>query len=142
MSFSKMLEILQERNGKRIVLIRQGAFFIATGKDAVLLHGRLNLKCTCFKDNMCKIGIPVASIEKYIDKLDKTGYSYVIYDYDKTKHEIKEIVRRPGRATRLTNKNLNCLKCKGIAGYKEDEYLIALSNFFEKLENNSKIETE
>ena len=56
MSFSKMLEILQERNEKKIVLIRLGMFYIATGRDAVLLHDKLNLKCTCFTDNVCKVG--------------------------------------------------------------------------------------
>ena len=55
MSFSKMLEILQERNEKKIVLIRLGMFYIATGRDAVLLHDKLNLKCTCFTDNVCKV---------------------------------------------------------------------------------------
>ena len=138
MSFSNMLEILQERNRKKIVLIKQGAFYIATGRDAVLLHDKLNLKCTCFKNNVCKVGIPVTSIAKYMDRLDKSGYSYVIFDYDKTKHELKEIIKKQGRTTRLTNENLNCLKCKGISAYKEDEYLLALSNFFEKLENNEK----
>ena len=69
MSFSKMLEILQERNEKKIVLIRLGMFYIATGRDAVLLHDKLNLKCTCFTDNMCKVGIPVIAIDKYIEKL-------------------------------------------------------------------------
>ena len=62
MSFSKMLEILQERNEKKIVLIRLGMFYIATGRDAVLLHDKLNLKCTCFTDNVCKVGIPVIAI--------------------------------------------------------------------------------
>ena len=50
MSFSKILEILQERNEKRIVLIKLGMFYIATGRNVVLLH------------------------DKYIEKLDKTGY--------------------------------------------------------------------
>ena len=69
MSFSKMLEILQERNEKKIVLIRLGMFYIATGRDAVLLHDKLNLKCTCFKNNICKVGIPVNSLEKYVENL-------------------------------------------------------------------------
>ena len=77
MSFSKMLEILQERNEKKIVLIRLGMFYIATGRDAVLLHDKLNLKCICFTDNVCKGGIPVIAIDKYIEKLDKTGYGYL-----------------------------------------------------------------
>ena len=38
MSFSNMLEILQEKNKDRIVLIRLGTFYIATGRDALLLH--------------------------------------------------------------------------------------------------------
>ena len=28
------------------------------------------IKCTCFKNNICKIGIPINSLEKYIEKLD------------------------------------------------------------------------
>ena len=44
--------------------------------------------CTCFTDNMCKVGIPVIAIDKYIEKLDKTGYGYVIYNYNKDKAEL------------------------------------------------------
>lgn len=133
MSFGKMLEILQERNEKKIVLIRLGMFYIATGRDAVLLHDKLNLKCTCFTDNMCKVGIPVIAIDKYIEKLDKTGYGYVIYNKDKA--ELTEFLTKPGRATRITSKNLNCLTCKGISAYKDDEYILALCNYYEKLSN-------
>ena len=52
MSFSSMLEILQAANKEKIVLIRLGAFYIATGRDAILLHRKLQLKVTCFKNNM------------------------------------------------------------------------------------------
>ena len=131
MSFSKMLEILQEKNGARIVLIKLGHFYIATGKDAVLLHNKFGLKCTCFKNNICKVGVPVTAIDKYIEKLDKTTYSYVVYDYIKEKKELKKIINRPGRACRLKNKNINCLKCKGIAAYEDDEYVLALNKFFD-----------
>ena len=58
MSFSNMLEILQEKNKNNIVLIRLGVFYVATGKDAVFLSKELNLKCICFKKQVCKIGIP------------------------------------------------------------------------------------
>lgn len=135
MSFSKMLEILQERNEKKIVIIRLGMFYIATGRDAVLLHDKLNLKCTCFTDNMCKVGIPIIAIDKYIEKLHKTGYGYVIYNYNKDKTELTEILRKSGRATRTTNRNLDCLTCKGISAYKDDEYILALCNYYEKLSN-------
>lgn len=136
MSFSKMLEILQERNEKKIVLIRLGMFYIATGRDVVLLHDKLNLKCTCFTDNVCKVGIPVIAIDKYIEKLDKTGYGYVIYNKDKA--ELTEVLTKAGRATRITSKNLNCLTCKGVSAYKDDEYILALCNYYEKLSSEEK----
>ena len=135
MSLSKMLEILQERNEKKIVIIRLGMFYIATGRDAVLLHDKLNLKCTCFTDNVCKVGVPIIAIDKYIEKLDKTGYGYVIFNYNKDKTELTEILRKSGRATRTTNRNLDCLTCKGISAYKDDEYILALCNYYEKLSN-------
>lgn len=69
-------------------------FYIATGRDAVLLHDKLNLKCTCFTDNVCKVGIPVIAIDKYIEKLDKTGYGYVIYNYNKDKAELTEVLTK------------------------------------------------
>ena len=135
MSFSKMLEILQERNEKKIVLIKLGMFYIATGRDAVLLHDKLNLKCTCFTDNVCKVGVPITAIDKYIEKLDKTGYGYVIYNYNKDKAELTEVLTKVGRDTRITSKNLNCLTCKGISAYTDDEYILALCNNYEKLSN-------
>ena len=142
MSFSKMLEILQERNEKKIVLIRLGMFYIATGRDVVLLHDKLNLKCTCFTDNVCKVGIPVIAIDKYIEKLDKTGYGYVIYNYNKDKAELTEVLTKTGRDTRITSKNLNCLTCKGISEYKDDEYMLALYNYYEKLSNEENEKTK
>ena len=135
MSFSKMLEILQERNEKKIVLIRLGMFYIATGRDAVLLHDKLNLKCTCFTDNVCKVGVPITAIDRYIEIWDNIGDGYVIYNYRTDNAELTEVLTKAGRATRITSKNLNCLTCKGISAYKDDEYILALCNYYEKLSN-------
>lgn len=126
MSFSNMLEILQEKNKGKIVLIKLGAFYVATEKDAVLLHNKLELKCTCFKNNTCKVGIPINSLEKYIEKLDKIKYSYIIYDYNKEKNELKEIYSKIGKQNKVVDKNINCLKCKGVVAYKNDEYMEAI----------------
>lgn len=78
-----MLEILQDKDSSKVVLIKLGHFYIATGRDAVLLYKKLNLKCTCFKNNICKVAIPVNSLEKYVEKFNQMQYSYIIYDYDK-----------------------------------------------------------
>ena len=66
-----MLEILQDKDSSKVVLIKLGHFYIATGRDAVLLHKKLNLKCTGFKNNICKVGIPVNSLEMYMAKFQK-----------------------------------------------------------------------
>ena len=80
MSFSTMLEILKEKEKGKIILIRLGAFYIAVGEDAVVLHKELQLKCTCFKNRICKVGFPVNSLEEYIEKLEKLPYGYIVYD--------------------------------------------------------------
>ena len=82
MSFSKMLEILKKKE-KKIVFVECGAFYLAVGEDAVFLHDTLRLKCTCFRNNICKIGIPINSIEKYLVELNKLKYAYTVYDFDK-----------------------------------------------------------
>ena len=126
MSFSNMLEILQEKNKGKIVIIKLGTFYVATGRDAVLLHNKLELKCTCFKNNICKIGIPVNSLEKYIEKLNSIKYSYIIYDYNKEKNELIEKYTKIGKQNKILDKNINCLICKGTRAYKNDEYMEAI----------------
>ena len=132
MSFSSMLEILQAANKEKIVLIRLGAFYIATGRDAILLHSKLQLKVTCFKNNICKVGVPVDTLDKYLERLDKTKYSYVVYNYDKEKKELQLIREKEGKKNKITGENINCLLCKGPEAYKEDEYMQALNKMFEK----------
>ena len=83
MSFSNMLEILKQKNKGKIVIVKLGSFYIATEEDAVLLHDKLNLKCSCFKNNMCKVGFPINSLEKYIEKLNSIKHSYIIYNFDR-----------------------------------------------------------
>ena len=82
MSFSRMLELLKKKEKGKIVFVKLGNFYIATEEDAVILHKKLQLQCSCFKNNTCKVGFPVVALEKYIEKLDKIKYSYVIYAYN------------------------------------------------------------
>ena len=44
MGFSKMLELLQEKNKGYIIMANAGAFYLARGKDAVKLNEILGLK--------------------------------------------------------------------------------------------------
>ena len=67
-----MVEGLKERDKEKLLIIGLGAFYIAIGEDAVLLHEKLGLKCTCFKNHICKVGIPRNSIGKYIKEIEKS----------------------------------------------------------------------
>ena len=126
MSFSTMLDGLKEQEKRKIVFIKLGTFYVAVGEDAVLLHNKLELKCTCYKNHMCKVGFPVNALDKYVEKLNETKYAYVIYDYDNKKVELKEIMRKRGKLNREEEKTINCLECKGASKYPDDNYMLAL----------------
>ena len=54
MSFSTMLDCLKEQEKGKIVFIKLGTFYVSVGEDAVLLHKKLDLKCTCIKKKFTK----------------------------------------------------------------------------------------
>ena len=68
MSFSQMLDLLKKKEKGNIVFVKIGTFYITVGEDAVLIHKKLNLKCTCYKKNICKVGFPVVAFDKYVEK--------------------------------------------------------------------------
>ena len=63
-----MIEILQSKNKGKIIICNSGNFYIAVGKDAVLLNRILGLKVNCLKLEICKVGFPIIALEKYISK--------------------------------------------------------------------------
>ena len=69
-------------------------------------------------------------------KLDKIKYSYIIYDYNKEKNELKEIYSKIGKQNKVTDKNIKCLKCKGIVAYKNDEYMEAIYKLLNQEKTN------
>ena len=142
MSFSTMLDCLKEQEKGKLVFIKLGTFYIAVGEDAVLLHKKLELKCTCYKNHTCKVGFPVNALEKYIEKLNETKYAYVIYDYDRNKIELKEVMRKNGKMNRGTEQTINCLVCKGPKKYPEDEYMLALLKLQEQILRDAGMDIE
>lgn len=76
--------------------MRDGIFFIAIGKDAVIINEIFKLKPICFREKICKCIIPVKSIEKYINKIAEKGLSVILYNYtkiDKNINVTEEIFR-------------------------------------------------
>ena len=92
MSFSQMLDLLKKKEKGNIVFVKIGTFYITVGEDAVLIHKKLKLKCTCYKKNICKVGFTVVAFDKYVEKLNETKYGYAIYDLNLEKTELKEII--------------------------------------------------
>ena len=86
--FVEKVKRLQQKNPGKIVLIRSGIFFCGIGKDAVILNNLIKYKPICIQSGICKIGIPVSCFKQVIPKLVQTGYSYIVYDYNKEKNEI------------------------------------------------------
>ena len=64
MEYLEMIEKLKQMYPNRIILISCGAFYIATGEDAVTLNKELELRVSCAKKYVCKIGTPKMSICK------------------------------------------------------------------------------
>ena len=138
-----MIELLQNKNKGKIVLINSGAFYVARGKDAILLHNLLNLKLNCIETEICKIGFPINSIEKYTKLIEEKGYSYIVYNFDNKTGKLREIKQNKGKRINTIKENkLNCYMCKNTTKiYKStDKYIQAVSKLYEEEFNKNKEE--
>ena len=106
MKFLEMVEDLQkeEKNQNKIILVKCGVFFVAIGKDAILLHEILGLNVTCIKPGICKVGIPRLNCIKYTDKLENSGYGYILYDYNSKNKKAEAKYEYMGKANTETEK--------------------------------------
>ena len=62
MKYLELVEKIQNNNKDYVVLIQSGIFFIAIGRDALILNQEIGLKRTCMKKEICKVRI---SSEKF-----------------------------------------------------------------------------
>lgn len=134
MGISTMLKLLQEKESGKIVLVNIGNFYVASGKDAVLLNKILDLKLTCLEKGICKVGFPISALEKYTNKIEEKQYSYIVYRYiaKELKLEITKIHKAKNK-NEIIQEKANCLLCKGIKAYpKEDKYIEAVAKLYEK----------
>ena len=73
MGFSKMLELLQEKNKGYIILANAGAFYLARGKDAVKLNEILGLLTTGASEETSKMNIYNLAGNEWEWTLEKTS---------------------------------------------------------------------
>ena len=86
----EMIKKLMKEEKEKIVLADVGIFYVAIGIDAYILHEILGLKLNRYAEDKYKVGVPVGSIEKYVDILNDKNIPYVIYKYDKKENLLEE----------------------------------------------------
>ena len=130
-----MLELLQNKDKGYIILVSIGKFYVARGKDAVLLHHALNLKTTCMETEICKVGFPITSLEKYTKLIEELQYSYIVYNFDSKGEKLEKIKEYKGKKLNLEKEErLNCYICQNtVKKYKKhDKYIQAVANLYEE----------
>lgn len=138
-----MMELLQIKNKGKIVLCNAGNFYIAIGKDAILLNELLELKLTCLKPEICKVGFPIVSLEKYTDLIQEKGYGYIVYFFDQEKEKLEVLLQYEGKKiNEIKKENNNCYICsKSTKAYKKlDKYVMAVAKLYEEESKVEKIE--
>lgn len=112
MKFYEIVQKLQKENEGYVILVRCGIFYNAIGKDAVFMQKEFGLGTICLKNKVCKNGISINSIKKFIPKLQESEYSYKIYDYSKETNEVKELCTIEGKLIEESSLNMGCENCK------------------------------
>ncbi|MBP3597397.1 MAG: hypothetical protein J6J60_08395 [Clostridia bacterium] len=127
MKFTEEVEKLQKKYPNSIILVKNGIFFVAIGKDAIILNKELALKVTCMKEGLCKVGFLVKNVDNYIKKLQDKEISFMLYTIDKATNNIDLIYEN--KAKDMIEER-QCLDCKNCKQKKEsdDEILERLKN--------------
>ena len=134
MGFSKMLELLQNKEKGKIVLVNSGTFYLARGRDAVLLHNIFGLKVNCMETEVCKVCFPINALEKYLKLIEEHKYSYIVYDFDNIRGKLSILKSYEGeKLNEIKEDRLICYICSNtIKMYrKHDKYIQAVADLYE-----------
>lgn len=145
MSFGKMVELLQQKDNGKIILVNSGSFYIARGRDAVLLHNILNLKVNCMEAEICKIGFPLNSLDKYTQLIEQEQYSYIVYNFDNKLGKLNITKKYNGKKLNtIEEEKLNCYICTNtVKMYKKnDKYIQAVADLYEEEYQKQEKETK
>ncbi len=111
MKYIEILQNLQKEEPDHIILMKNGIFFIAIGKDAIELNKLIGLQLTCMKKELCKVGFQTKSLEKYIEKIKETQKSFIIYTYNKETQKEEKIYQYTNEPVTETKTCNDCNKC-------------------------------
>ena len=117
MKFNEGVMKMQEQNPGYILLVRNGIFYIALGKDAVVLNKEFGKKQICGGKNICKCGINIKNLEDFIERIEKRNYKYIVYDFVQgdnlsLEEQFIPVLRKDeGIDVTETRKQFECEKC-------------------------------
>lgn len=142
MKFYEFIEYLQRENPNKVVMVSNGVFFNAIGKDAIILERVLGFKRTCHARFLCKCGMPVSyvreNIEKFKKRLMEKNISVIIYDeFEEGRYKFKDkkydiLFEVEGEEMKESRRNLDCFNCKNNKYRKEiNKYVIEKENYDE-----------
>ena len=133
MKFLEISKMLNEKNQGKIVLIKSGIFFVATGRSALALESLLPLKRTCISYGICKVGIPVGNIDEYLKELLEMSVPLILYEYYSKmpldKKQYRKILETEGiNKHQVTKDSCDCTSCESLG-----KFINSISNEKEKL---------
>lgn len=120
MKFNEKVRLLKEKVGNKILFVQNGNFYIAIGKDVVLLNQIFGLKCTCFIKYICKVGVPIKSLSKYLNSLKVNKLSYIVYKNINGDLIVEEEFNDENIKKEIFY-NLGCENCKNATYHYEKE---------------------
>lgn len=92
MDFLGLVTKIKEKNSGKVVIVKSGIFYYALGDDALIMEKYCKLDKICFSANICKVGFPLNSLEKYMDMLKYNSISFCVYGFGYENNFIDENV--------------------------------------------------
>ena len=114
MKHNEMVRMIVSRDtNEGIILIRNGLFVEAIGRDALLLNRIAALKLYCQDNKACKAAFPAGLLIKYLELIENYGYSYKFYDYEKSGFKNLILKREyEGNVNPIKENTEDCTNCK------------------------------
>ena len=144
-SIKELINKIKEESKEYICFVKVGGFYLVFNIDAMYFEEVYGLKRTCFSKGICKVGVPINSLNKYIGKLKENNISFKVYDYtDKEdyiyivgKKKYKLLCEYAGVSDfkLLTKDCSNCKYNSDIVNYDKIDWKLILKDLVENLNN-------
>lgn len=148
MKFYEFIEYLQKENPNKVIMVKNGAFFNAIGRDAIILEKVLGFKRTCHSKLLCKCGLPVSYVmentEKVKNRLKEKNVNVLLFhEVQKGKYKYNDryfdvLFEVKGEDIKETRQHLDCSSCEGNRYSKNTNKYTIEKEEYDKLMNKIK----